>query len=159
MTLQQRHVDVALAALVPLEEAGRGELDEIAQPLVAARQERQVVALVADRVGGQVVAEVGLEAQDRLDPVRLAGLLELHGAVHHAVVRQAQSGLVELGRARREGVDLAGAVEQRVLGVHVKMDRGRHVLHIKRGFGWNGGAEAAVCGVLSGRGRPAPRSA
>ena len=56
MALEQRQVDVALAALVALEEAGRGELHEVPQPLVAAGEQRQVVALVADGVGCEVIA-------------------------------------------------------------------------------------------------------
>jgi hypothetical protein len=89
-----------------------------------------VVALdlaLADRA---VVHEVRLEPQDRLDVVLPAGLVELHGAVHDAVIGQPEGRLAELGRALRELVDLAGAVEQRVLGVDVEMRAagGRHGL-------------------------------
>jgi hypothetical protein len=49
----------------------------------------------------------------------------LHGAVHDAVVRQAERRHVELRGAGGEAIDLAGAVEQRVLAVNVQVDGGR----------------------------------
>jgi len=120
---QQLHVDVGLAAREALEEAGRGELDQVREALVVLRQQGQVVALVTglllDRAA--VVDEVGLEAGDLLDPVLLAGLLEGDGAVHDAVVGQAEGRLVELCRPRRHRVDLAGAVKQRVLAVGMEV--------------------------------------
>src|SRR5205085_9318326 len=63
-----------------------------------------------------------------LDPVFPARLVELHGAVHHAVVGEPEGGLPEGRGALREVVDLAGAVEERVLRVDVQVDgfRGRH---------------------------------
>ncbi len=118
------HVDVGLAARETLQEAGRGELDQVGEAGVALGQQGDVVALVLrlllDR--RDVVDQVGLEPGDRLDPVLLAGLVEVDGAVHHAVVGQPESRLPELRRPRRHGVDLAGAVEQRVLAVGVKVD-------------------------------------
>ena len=124
VALQQLHVDARLAAVQALEEAGAGELREVLEALVVLREQREVVALdlaLADRA---VVDEVGLEAQDRLDVVLLAGLEELDRAVHHAVIGEAQRGLPELGRAGGELVDLAGAVQQRVLRVDVQMGDG-----------------------------------
>ena len=44
-----------------------------------------------------------------------------------------RAGCSKAGRALGEGVDLAGAVEQRVLGVHVEMDRGRHGPSVRAG--------------------------
>ena len=105
-----------------LEEAGRGELDQVPEARVVLRQQREVIALVADGVRLQVVAQVGLEAEDRLDPVLLARLGELDGAVHDAVVGQPESGLPKFRCPRGESVDLAGAVEQRVLAVDMEVD-------------------------------------
>ena len=84
-----------------------------------------MVALVADRVALHVVDEVGLDADDRLDPVLVAGLVVLHGAVHHAVVGEPERRLIERGGALCQRVDAAGAVEHRVLGVNMEVD-GRH---------------------------------
>ena len=81
-----------------------------------------MVSLVAERLRAAIVDEVGLEPDDRLDAVSLAGLVVLHGAVHHAVVRQPQRGLLECGGALGQRLDPAGAVEERVLRVHVEVD-------------------------------------
>jgi hypothetical protein len=84
-----------------------------------------VVALgLARPAGGVIVDQIDLTADDRLDAVLCACLVELDGAVHHAVVGQAERRLAELGGPRRQGVDLARAVQQRVLGVHVQVCAG-----------------------------------
>ena len=124
---EQLHVDVRLASREALEEAGRGELDQVGEAGVVLGQQGQVVALVADLLLDRlaVVDEVGLEPDDRFDAVLLAGLVELDRAVHHAVVGEPQRRLPQLGGPCRHRVDLAGAVEQRVLAVGMKMDGGR----------------------------------
>ena len=71
-----------------------------------------------------VVDEVDLAADDRLDAVLGARLVELDGAVHDAVVGQAERRLGELGGACGQRVDLARTVEQRVLGVDVEVGAG-----------------------------------
>jgi hypothetical protein len=53
--------------------------------------------------------------------VLFRGLVELDGTVHHAVVGEPDGRLLERGGTLDEGVDLAGAVEQRVLGMDVEM--------------------------------------
>ena len=104
------HVEVGLAAVQPLEEARRGELDEVAVADVGGGQQRQVVALDAPRRAvGVVVDEVDLAAEDRLDLVLAARLVELDGAVHHAVVGEPQRGLAELGRARSASASMLHA--------------------------------------------------
>ena len=119
------HVHVRLAALEAVEEAGRRQLHEVAEALVVAGQQREVVALVAHGLGADVVDEVGLEAHDRLDAVLAGGLVVLDGAVHDPVVGEPEGGLAEARGALGERVDLARAVEHRVLGVHMKVDAGR----------------------------------
>ena len=134
---EQLHVQVRLAAREALEEPGRAEADQVAEPRVVVGHQGQVVALVARHPldGLAVVHQVGLDAEDRLDPDVLAGLVVLDRAVHDAVVGQPEGGHVELGRALGErlaadrlpllvllpGAELAGAVEQRVLAVDVQM--------------------------------------
>ena len=72
-------------------------------------------------LGAAVVDQVGLEPEDRLDPVLATGLEVLNGAVHDAVVGEPERRHLELRRARRHRLDLACSVEQRVLAVHVQM--------------------------------------
>ena len=125
MRREQLHVHVRLAAGEALEEAGGAELDQVAEPGVVRGEQGEVVALVAGRLRGRaaVVDQVGLETDDRLDPGRGAGLVVLDRPVHHTVVGQPQRRHLQLGRPLRELVDLAGAVEQRILAVDVQMDR------------------------------------
>ena len=143
VALQEPDVDVGLAPAESLEEAGRGELHQVAEALVGAREERQVVAL-APAVGRRVVVdEVGLHADDRLDPGLLARLVVVDGAVHGAVIGDAERGHAELGgplghridRALRGLLlDLAMAVEQRILAVDVQMyDRSAQDIHLASG--------------------------
>ena len=98
MALQQLQVDVRLAAAKALQVAERGELDQVPEAGAVARQERQVVALVAHLLAlAAVVREVGLEAQDRLHAVLAARLVELDRAVQDAVVGEPQRRHAELG--------------------------------------------------------------
>jgi hypothetical protein len=73
-----------------------------------------------------VVAAVGcdvrLDADDRLDAGLLGGLVELVGPVHVAVVGHAHRGHAEPLRLGEQRPDLSGAVEHRVLGVHMQMN-------------------------------------
>ena len=58
-------------------------------------------------LGAAVVDQVGLEPEDRLDPVLAAGLVVLDRAVHHPVVGEPERRHPELGGARRQpAVDL-----------------------------------------------------
>src|SRR5277367_6616727 len=102
-----------LAAVQAFEKASGGELDEVSVAGVAAGEQRQMVALDAPRGTdrrGVVVDEVDLTADDWLDSVLGAGLVQLDRAVHHAVIGQAERGLAELRRARRQRVDLARTI-------------------------------------------------
>ncbi len=101
-----------------------GQRREVLEALVGGREQRQVVALDLAVAHRAVVDEVRLEPQQRLDAVLLGRLVELHGAVHDAVVGQPDGGLV-IGRgALGQLVDVAGSVEERVLGVDVEMRDG-----------------------------------
>ena len=134
-----RHVDRRLAPVVAIDEALGGELGEVRVAGLVLGQQRQVVALDAPRAAlGVIVDDVQLAADQRLDAVLLGGLVELDRAVHHAVVGEPERGLVERGGTGRERVDLAGTVEQRVLGVDVEVGAGgRHqrLMQSRQGIG------------------------
>ena len=121
------HVHRGLAALVALQEAPRGQLDQVAVAGGVGGQQREVEALQpARRPALVVIDDVDLAADDRLDAMLAAGREQLDRPVHHAMVGEAQSRLIELGGPRGERVDLARPVQQRVLGVDVEVgaDRG-----------------------------------
>ena len=81
------------------------------------------------RGGGVLVNEVDLAADDRLDAMACTRVVELDRPVHHAVVGEPEGRLVELCGESGELLDLAGAIQQRVLGVDVQVGerlRGQH---------------------------------
>ena len=125
MTSDELEIDGRLPALQAVDESGRGELDEVPVADRAGGEQREVKALETTRTAAAVVIhDVGLTAEDRLDPVLATGAEQLDGPVHHAVVGQPERRLVERRSARDEVVDLACAVEQGVLGVDVKVGAG-----------------------------------
>ena len=121
--LEQLEVDARLATAEAFEEAGRGERDQVAKAGVGGGQQGEVVALTPPVGAATIVDQVGLEADDRLDPVRRAGLVVLDGAVHDPVIGEPQRRHPQLRGPGRHATDLAGAVEQRVLAVDMQVDR------------------------------------
>uniref|UniRef100_A0A6J7NAW3 Unannotated protein n=1 Tax=freshwater metagenome TaxID=449393 RepID=A0A6J7NAW3_9ZZZZ len=123
--------------VVALEERKARELDEVAVPLVALGEQREVViqllaALgVAPRVvnlaparrafAAVIMGKVCLDAENRLDPLLVALLVEVQDAVHVPVVGDADSGLTVGDRLGHEGIEPCRTVEHRVLGVDVEV--------------------------------------
>src|SRR5439155_983 len=99
------------------------ELDQIAVAGVVPREQREVGVALLQRA--TVVGDVDLAADEGLHAV-LAGLpVELDRAGEGAVVGEPHGGHLELRGALGERRDAAGAVEDRILGVDVKVDEGR----------------------------------
>ena len=78
-----------------------------------------------------VVGDVDLAADDRLDAGPLRRLEQLHGARHRPVIGERHSRHLELGGPLDEVGDPARTVEDRVLGVDVKVNE-RCVGHAER---------------------------
>ena len=70
---------------------------------------------------------IHLTADDGLDPLRLAGPVEVNGAVHTAVVRDGHSGLAQLLDTLGQALDAAGAVQQAVLCMDMEVYKGCHI--------------------------------
>jgi phosphohistidine phosphatase len=133
VAIEELEINAGLAAREPVEEPCRAELDQVAKPGVVGREQGEVVALhptAGERTN--IVDEVRLEPEDRLDPGGVAGLVVLDGAVHHPVVGQTQGGHAELRGASSHRPDLACAVEQRVLAVDVEVDGCSAHIHTAR---------------------------
>src|SRR5215204_7413410 len=112
MPLEQLPVDTRLV-VVALQEAGRGELDQVSVALVRLGEKGQVrVALL---LGSAVVRDVDLAADQRLDALLARLAIELYGPCERAVVGERDRGHLELGGTSGEGGDPARAVEDRVL--------------------------------------------
>ena len=118
-----------------LEETVRRELHEVAPSRLVAGQQDQVEPPVGDAltllvaaVGGlrpDVRRYIGLDAQDRLDALLAAGLVEGNRAVQIAVIREGDRVHAEPLDAVDEGFHPVAPVEQRVLGVEVEVDEVR----------------------------------
>ncbi len=120
------HVDGRLAALITLEEAVRAQLDQIAVAGRSGGEQRQVKPVKPSRCPAHVIVDhVHFAAEDRLDVVPPRRREQLDGPVHHAVVGQRDRRLLERRGSRDQRVDVARAVEQRVLGVDMQVDAGR----------------------------------
>ena len=78
-----------------------------------------VVLLLEAAPGGHI----DLAADDGAHSLRLAGPVERHGPVHDAVIRHRQRRLPQLSGPPGQRRDPAGPVQQRILRVHMKMDK------------------------------------
>ena len=122
MPLQQLPVHSRL--VVEAFQVGLGDqLHQVAVAPVIPGQHREVVGAL---VGGEAVApaargHVQLTPDDGLDARLQAGGVELHHAVHSAVVRDRQGRHPQLTGAPDQGLDSAHAVQQAVLGMKVQV--------------------------------------
>jgi len=119
-----------------LEVGGGDELDEVVVTGLVFGEQEKVGGGFLGAVGLAVLATAGGEidfaADDRFDPGLAAFLVKFDGAEKIAVVAQGEGGHFEFRRALGEFRDAAGSVEEAVLGVDVKMDKG-----FRRGHGSN----------------------
>jgi hypothetical protein len=91
-------------------------------------EQHEVVRLLDARVAPVSAGQVHLAAQDRLDAGGLACAVERHRAVHVCAIGESHRSHSELGHAAREIRQTDGAVEHRVLGVHMEVGEAVHRL-------------------------------
>ena len=89
----------------------------------------QLVDLVEP--GPALGGDVHLAADDRLDPLRLAGAVKVHGTVHDAVVRDSAGGLAHGLHDAGQVPDAAAAVQKAELGMDMEMDK-RHSMFLSK---------------------------
>ena len=77
-----------------------------------------------DPVGTAAGSHIDLAADDGLDSLRFAGLVEVHYAVHDPVVGDGHGGLTQLLHPLDQQGNAAGAVQQGKLGMDVQVDKG-----------------------------------
>ena len=105
-----------------------GEADEVAVAGFVFGEDEEMVVLVVFRGGAVVVvlADVELAAEDGLDALLLRGVEEVDGAVDVAVVGHGGGGLADVAEVGGEFVDIAGAIEEGVIGVEMKVGKLSH---------------------------------
>ena len=124
MLRQQLLVDPRLV-VVAVEVRGGRQRQEVAVADVVLGQEDHVVVVgvgLALLVGHAAGGDVGLDADDRLDPGLLGGGVERDDPVHGPVVGERQRWHPLLGDPLRHLPDAAQPVEQAELGVDVEVD-------------------------------------
>ena len=103
-----------------LDEALGDQIAEVAVAGLVAAEEDEVGVVVVQAVlllRAAARGDIDLAADDGLDPLGDAGLIEVHRAVHDAVVGDGEGGLPQLPGALGNPVDAAGAVEQGIFGM------------------------------------------
>ena len=121
---EQVLVDAGLV-IEPLGIAGRDEFDEVVIALVGLGQQNQVVRrLTYIAALGQPAAgsDIDLASEDRLDAPLLGVVVEDDRRKHVAVLGDRQRRHLEPGCLVEQLVDAARAVEQRELGVTMKVN-------------------------------------
>ena len=115
----------ARLAVEAVERGLAGEADEVAVALFVFGEDEQVVVLGSGSANSRAVvvffADVELAAEDGLEALLLHGVEEVDGAVDVAVVGHGGGGLADFFEVGGELVDIAGAVEEGVVGVEMEM--------------------------------------
>ena len=121
--LRQELVVHAGLVVEALEEGERGEPHQVAKAGLVARQQDQVVhPRLARALRALAARDVGLHADDGLDPGLARRLVELDRPEHGAVVGEGERRHAHARRLLDHRVDRRGAVEQRVVAVIVQVD-------------------------------------
>ena len=113
---------------------GGDQLDEVAIAFLVFAEQHQVVVAVG--IAARLVAllrNVHLAADHRMDALRLGGVVELHRAEEIAVIGHGHRGHLLLDHDLHQLVDIAGAVEQRIVGMAMQMDEGHSEISLPRG--------------------------
>ena len=122
----------ARPAVIAVEVSGRAQLDEVVVALGGLGEQRQVRPALARRSGSVIGHDVRLKADDRRDPA-LSGLFEeFDRAAHHAVIGQRDCRLADLFDPVEQPPDLAGAIQNRVVGMDVKVGERPVGTHLRR---------------------------
>ena len=107
----------------------RHHVGEVAVALLVFAQQHQMAALAVEFVdliepGAALRGHIDLAADDGLHALRLASPIEVDDAVHNTVVRDGTGGLAHRLHHPRQLLDLAEAVQQAELSMHVQMGEG-----------------------------------
>ena len=125
MARQQVFIDARLV-IETVQVTGGDQLDQVAVAgLVFAQQHQMVVAVGIALDGLPLLRDVHFAADHRMDAVLLGLVVELDRAEQVAVVGHGHGGHLLLLHLLHQLRDLAGSIEQRVVGVAMQMNKGR----------------------------------
>ena len=126
---QQFLVDARLV-VIALQVRRGGELDQVLVAGFVLGQQHEVVIHVPPAGAGLLLEpaagrDIDLAADDRLDAFLARRLVEINRPVKHAVIGDRQRRELQLMRLVHQPVQPASPIEQRILGVQMKMDKFR----------------------------------
>ena len=99
------------------------QIDEVAIAFLGLAEQDQVIVAVGVAAGFvALLRNVDFAADDRVHAFAFGGVVELDGAEQVAMVGHGDGGHLLLDDGVHELADLAGSIEQRVIGVAVQMD-------------------------------------
>ncbi len=104
----------------------RYQRDQVLVTAVVLAEQNQMAVFRVEfvyAVETRALRHVDLAADDRFYAPFLRGLVEIHGAVHHAVVGDGHRGHAAFRREVHEPRDAARAVQQAVFAVHMEMNK------------------------------------
>ena len=118
----------ARLVIITLQVSGGREFDEIlVADLVLREQHEMVIDILAAGGGFFLQARTGrdihLATDDGFHAFGTRFLVEIHHAMHRAMIRDGERWELQLVRLLHELVQTARAIEQRILGVQVQMDK------------------------------------
>ena len=130
MPRQQILVDSRLV-VEALEKSGRDQLQQVAiSLLVLAQQHQMVVAIRIAAAGEALLRDVHFAADHRMHALGFGAVVKLHRAEKISVIGHRHGGHLLLDDEIHQLTDLAGAVEQRIIGMAMQMDERRRRTHL-----------------------------
>src|SRR6266545_4572441 len=139
VVLRQNFFVDARLVVIALQMRRGGESDQVlVARLVLRQQDKMMVNVLA--AAGRLFVEatagrnIHLATDDRFDAFVASGLIKIDRAVEHTVVGDREGGKLQFMRLVHQPVEAAGAVEQRILGVQMEVDkiRMRHEARLSR---------------------------
>ena len=124
MLRQQVFIDARLVVEAFQISSGNEAIEVLVAFLILAEKHEVVVTVGLGLVVAGLLRDVDFTADDGLDVLGLGGVIELDGAEEVAVIRHRHGGHVLFGHNVHELGNLAGSVEQRVVGMAVQVDEG-----------------------------------
>ncbi len=118
----------ARLVIIALQMRGGGKLDEVFVAGLVLGQQAEMMINVASAAAGflfQPAArrDINLAADNGLDALFARRLVKINDAVHRAMVGDGERGEFQFLRLVHQPVQTAGAIEQRILGVQMQMDK------------------------------------
>jgi len=125
---RQQFLVNARLVIIPLRMRPGGQLDQVPIAGFIPGQQHEVMIHIAPAGGGLLLEpasrrHINLAANDGFEAVLPGLLIEVYGAIQHAMVGDRQRRKLQVARLLHQPIQPAGAIEQGILGVQVQVDK------------------------------------